>query len=125
MTYQIEILSPVCIKAFKEYEYKICHDIELMINGEKYVIPANFKTDLASIPKIIWPVLSPAHSSLMVPAIVHDWFYRMTGDFTRLQTDLIFYQLLRDYGVSKLQANAIYYAVRAFGGAFYHDIKTI
>ena len=124
MNIQIQVLSPVCIKPFKGYKYKICQDITLMINGKVYYIPANFETDLASIPRIAWSILSPAHSSLMIPAIVHDWFYRMTGDFNRHNTDLIFYRMLRDNGLDKLRANIMYYCVRAFGGSFYNDIIT-
>lgn len=124
MSFQIEVLNSACIKPYREYKYKVCQDINLMINGSKFIIPADFITDLASIPKMLWPLLAPSHSALFIPAIVHDWFYRMTGDFTRDDTDLIFYQMMLDYGLNKAVANAIYYAVRAFGKGFYNDIKS-
>ena len=113
--------SPVCIKPRVDYHYRTCNEIDFSINGKHFIIPEKFETDLASIPKIAWPIMAPAHSSLIRPAIVHDWFYRMTCDFTRLQTDLIFYHMLRNDGVSKFRASTMYYAVRLFGWNFYNE----
>ena len=116
-----EFLSPVCIQPFEKYEYTTCGVISFTVNHEFFYIPAGFKTDLASIPRIVWPIMAPAHSSLIRPAIVHDWFYRMTCDFDRKQTDLIFYHMLRNDGVSLFKASIMYYAVRLFGWQFYNE----
>ena len=117
----IKINSNVCISPYKEYEYRLCQGILFTIDAEYYYIPTNFHTDLASIPRIFWPILAPAHSSLMRAAIVHDWFYRMTCDFNRKQTDLVFYYMLRQDGINWFSANALYYAVRLFGGKHYNE----
>lgn len=116
-----EFLSPVCIKPLIDYHYLTCNKIKFTVNGEQFEIPAGFETDLASIPKVAWPVMAPAHSSLIRPAIVHDWFYRKTCDFTRFQTDLIFYHMLRNDGVSHSRASLMYYAVRVFGWNYYNE----
>jgi hypothetical protein len=105
----------------KEYTYQNCHDIQFSVNEILFIIPKGFETDLASIPKIAWPIMAPAHSSLIRPAIIHDWFYRKTCEFTRLETDLIFYHMLRNDGVSYLKASAMYYAVRWFGWNYYNE----
>lgn len=94
--------------------------IRFTVNEKVYVIPKNFETDLASIPKLIWPVMAPAHSSLIRAAIIHDWFYRKTCEFTRLKTDLIFYHMLKNDGVSTLKASIMYYVVRLFGWNYYN-----
>jgi hypothetical protein len=114
-------LSEVCIKPYKNYEYKTCNDIHFVIDSRSFSIPKGFKTDLASIPKIAWPIMSPAHSSLIRPAIVHDWFYKMTCDYNRKQTDLIFYHMLLNDGISPFRACIMYYAVRLFGWKFYNE----
>ncbi len=114
-------LTEVCIKPYKEYRYHTCNDIEFVVDNELFTIPKNYQTDLASIPKIAWPIMAPHHSSLIRPAIVHDWFYKKTCDFTRYQTDLIFYHMLRNDGVSHLRASLMYYAVRFFGWKFYNE----
>lgn len=113
-------LSPVCIKPYKDYRYHVCHDVEMIIDKHKYKIPSGFETDLASIPKLVWPILSPAHSAIIRPAIVHDWFYRKAFDFTRKQTDLIFYHMLVNDGISSPRATIMYAAVRMFGWKFFH-----
>lgn len=114
-------LSPVCIKPYKGYLYHTCYDINIKIEDNVYTIPNGFKTDLASIPRIAWQVMTPAHSSLIRPAIVHDWFYRKTCDFNRKDTDLIFYHMLRNDGVGLFRASIMYYAVRLWGWNFYNE----
>ena len=118
---QTEFLTNTCIKPLIEYHYLTCKTIEFTINGETFSIPSAFETDLASIPKIAWPIMAPAHSSLIRPAIVHDWFYRKTCDFTRYDTDLIFYHMLRNDGVSHMRASFMFYAVRFFGWNYYNE----
>lgn len=121
LAFHTEFITPVCIKPYKEYRYHICNDIKFIINKKKFFIPSKFKTDLASIPKIAWPIMAPSHSSLIRPAIVHDWFYRMTCDFNRKETDQIFYYMLKNEGVSTLKASFMYYAVRLFGWNYYNE----
>jgi len=115
-----EILSDTCIRPLIDYHYLICKDVTFKVNGRKFVIPAHFETDLASIPKIAWSVMAPAHSSLIRPAIVHDWIYRRTCAFTRFQADIIFYHMLRNDGISNLRASFMYYSVRIFGWNYYN-----
>ena len=116
-----EVISSTCIKPISDYNYTTCNKIDFTINHEKFYIPAGFKTDLASIPKIVWPIMAPTHSSLIRPAIIHDWFYRKTCDFTRYETDLIFYHMLRNEGVSRTRASLMYYAVRSAGWNYYNE----
>lgn len=118
---QTEFLTHTCIKPLIDYHYLTCDRIDFTINQEEFYIPAHFETDLASIPKIAWPIMAPAHSSLIRPAIVHDCFYRKTCIFSRFQTDLIFYHMLRNEGVSHFRASMMYYAVRAFGWNYYNE----
>lgn len=116
-----EIVTDTCIKPMMDYHYKTCNSIKFVVNDRKFEIPADFETDLASIPKVAWPIMAPAHSSLIRPAIIHDWFYRETCSFTRFQTDLIFYHMLRNDGVSSFKASIMYYAVRWFGWNYYNE----
>lgn len=115
------IHSQTCIKPFKAYRYKTCSPINFTVDNRNFTIPADFETDLASVPRLTWSILSPAHSSIIRPAIIHDWFYRKTCDFNRLQTDLIFYHMLINDGVSRFEASILYYGVRIFGGLYYNE----
>ena len=116
-----EFLSNVCIKPLLEYHYLTCNQITFKVNDKLFFIPKNFETDLASIPRIAWPIISPFHSSLIRPAIVHDWFCRKTCDFNRKDTDLIFYHMLKNDGISTFRASVMYYAVRWFGWNYYNE----
>lgn len=116
-----EVFSDACIKPLHDYHYETCNSIIFMINSRLFEIPAEFETDLASIPKTAWPILSPSHSSLIKASIIHDYFYRKTCDFTRQQADLIFYHILRNEGISSIKASILYYAVRWFGWNSYNE----
>lgn len=116
-----EIITPVCIKPLFGYHYQVCHEIIFKINDHEFHVPKDFDTDLASIPRIAWSIMSPSHSSLIRPAIVHDWLYRKTCDFSRRQTDLILYHMLINDGVSHFRATIMYYAVRTFGWNYYNE----
>lgn len=115
-----EFITDACIKPFIDYRYLTCNKIVFLINSHKFVVPQNFETDLASIPKIAWPLMAPAHSSLIRPAIVHDWLYRESCYFNRKHADLIFYHMLRNDGISYIKASTMYYAVRMLGWNFYN-----
>jgi hypothetical protein len=116
-----EFLAACCIKPFYGYHYQTCKKIKFIVNDSEFEIPANFETDLASIPKIAWPIMAPAHSSLIRAAIVHDYFYRKTCEFTRYETDLIFYHILVNDGISRVRASIMFYAVRWFGWQYYQE----
>jgi hypothetical protein len=113
--------TPACIEPYEKYNYQTCKNIIFSVNGVRHIIPKGFKTDLASIPRPIWSFMSPAHSALMAPSIVHDWFYRMTCDYDRKQIDLIFFHMLIAEGTPKWRAYLMYYAVRRFGAKSYNE----
>ena len=55
--------------------WEIANDFEYEINGEKFVIPAGFKFDGASIPKFLHTFLSPV-GVLLIGGLVHDYAYK-------------------------------------------------
>ena len=79
-------------------------------------IPAGFKTDLASIPRLLrW--LIPVDGKHALPAILHDWLYTEVkhGTVSRSMADLIFLEAMREAEVKIVKAVPMYYAVRLFG----------
>lgn len=79
-------------------------------------VPAGFKTDLASVPRIAWRIVNSSTPGTRRPAVVHDYIYtQLTNYFSRKQADKIFYRALRECGVNYLLANAMYFAVRIGG----------
>ena len=55
--------------------WEIAKDFEYELNGKKYVIPAGFKFDGASIPQFLHTFLSPV-GVLLLGGLVHDYAYK-------------------------------------------------
>ena len=55
--------------------WEIVEDFEYVLNGNKYIIPAGFKFDGASIPKFLHTFLSPV-GVLLMGGLVHDYAYK-------------------------------------------------
>jgi hypothetical protein len=47
---------------------------ETLSDGITLTIPAGFKTDLSTVPRILWPLFAP-YGDFIRAAIVHDWMY--------------------------------------------------
>lgn len=87
-----------------------------------YVAPPGFANDLASIPRVFWPILDPTND-VAPGATIHDWLYATRGfvcpglpRISRAKADAIFYRALRANGVGYLRAKAMWSAVRIGGG---------
>ena len=81
---------------------------ELQIN-----VPSGFLTDLATIPRLLWPLFPPHHPRLAAAAVLHDYLYTQKG-FTRVVADAIFYEAMRVLNVPRPRAILMYLAVRLF-----------
>lgn len=90
-------------------EWVVGNDCE--IGGVR--IPAGYRTDLASVPRLLWFLVGhPAHPRVAGPAVKHDWLYE-TGQFSRAEADRQFRRDLRDYGA---QWPCIYWLGVRLGG---------
>jgi hypothetical protein len=87
-------------------------------------VPAGFKWDGASVPRILWSII-PAWGSYSGAALVHDWLYRShlvtscassRKKVTKQQADRVFYELMLKDGVAKSKAWAMWQAVALCGG---------
>lgn len=56
-------------------KWKLVENWEYELNGEKIVIPKDFIFDGASVPRILWGVLSPT-GLLLIQGLIHDFGYR-------------------------------------------------
>lgn len=121
---EAKILSPTCVGPLLDYKYFTCSKLRVAIERDTLIVPSGFETDLASIPRWYWSIISPARSDLMQAAIVHDYLYSTPNRFTRKECDSIFYHLLIEDGVSEYTALKIYMAVRIFGGSHFHGYTT-
>lgn len=113
--HQIFFINEACIKPYRQYTYHTCDALRVKIDGKAYVVPKNFKTDLASIPRFLWSIFAPQYSGFMAPAILHDYLYRCNRNITREFADEVFYSALIVQDVNSFTAAEFYLAVRLFG----------
>lgn len=76
-------------------------------------VPADFKTDFASIPRIFWTILPP-DGEYTQAAVLHDYLYR-THLRSREEADKIFLEAMIVLEVPEWKRNVMFWAVRTFG----------
>ncbi len=82
-------------------------------NGEKLIVPAGFRTDFATIPKIVSLFIPSGVYNF--PSLVHDYYYTYHGT-TRKEADKEFLHLMNVFVKDfKTRNKLMYYAVRLFG----------
>lgn len=91
-----------------------------------FYVPAGFRTDLSSIPKIVPRWLFPKLGPQNLPSVVHDWLYEDgVPGITRAEADLMFLDGMAEAylrtserlpQVPAWRRRIMYWAVRAFGG---------
>ena len=106
------------------WEFELRDIVVVYLLGLLYTVPAGFWTDGASIRyRAARVVLTRWGRRALVAALLHDYFYSDgrhlipggVGD-RRLWCDRLFYDCLREMGVSRTRSWLAYQAVRRFGG---------
>jgi hypothetical protein len=77
------------------------------------VVPAGFKTDFASIPRLFCRVL-PKNGKYDRAAVIHDYLYT-TAIVTKAEADSVFLEAMELCGVSWLERFIMFQAVNLFG----------
>ena len=99
-------------------EYELVEDFEFSIPmgfGEySFKVEKGYKTDLGSVPKLLWWIISPDDPQFIVGFIIHDSLYG-ESNVTRFFADALLAYIGSLYGASYLKYLAIYYAVRLGG----------
>ena len=98
-------------------------DLNLCWNGMALTIPAGFHSDGASVPEILWNTVSPAiDPRTLRGSLAHDYIYRVQpANWTRKMADEMFYDLIREDGLSWYRAQKAYWGVRIFGGLAWRE----
>jgi len=117
--HRVKFMNQACIIPFKGYDYKTCQNMRVTIDDKKYTVPKGFETDLASIPRLLWPIFAPQYSGFVAPAILHDYLYRCNNNITRQFADEVLYSALITEDVTAFTASKFYLGVRLFGGSHF------
>lgn len=76
-------------------------------------IPKGFITDLASVPRPLWPILAP-HDSYMNAAIIHDYLY-WDQRCSKSEADSVLRLAMHETPVARLPGWMVYRGVSLFG----------
>lgn len=105
-------------------EYQVGNDPEKLI-----IVPPGFVTDLASVPRVVWPFYPP-DGPWAKAAVIHDFLYATKGTgewhtqrgitradpYSRKEADDILKEAMADRNVGKWEQGVIWSSVR-LGGA--------
>lgn len=78
-------------------------------------VPAGYRTDFASVPRLFWRIFPPI-GRYSRAAIVHDYFYTNATGCSRFLADAMFRELMFQLAVPMWKRVLMFYAVR-IGGA--------
>lgn len=114
--HRVSYRGRICLIPVSDNEYQLCQDLVYYVDDRKIVIPQGFRTDLASIPRVLWSLYSPTDFDTIPPAILHDYLYSCSGGFWhRYEADDVFYYALVLQGVNPWVAHKFWLGVRLFG----------
>lgn len=92
-------------------------------NQKLFVVPTQFVTDFASIPRPLWwryPKSGPWNKA----ATLHDYLY-VTNGVTRARADALFLEALEACGVNWWTRRVFYSAVRVAGGKAWNTYRDL
>ncbi len=110
--WRFELLAP--------FEYHL-GNYPTKYNSDIITVPEGFITDLASIPRVFWSILSPIDEYVKA-AVLHDWLYH-TGLYSKTRTELIFKEAMQVLNTPKWKINSVYSAVYLFGHYRWYKVK--
>ena len=87
------------------------------IIDKEIIVPKGFRTDLASVPRLLW-VFIPPMGRYSCASVVHD--YLCTINYNRKEADKVFYELMIKYKTYTWKAKIMYIGVRI--GAHYSNL---
>ncbi len=117
----IEFKNHPCLTPFQEDDFQLCQDFIVTENNHELVVPKGFITDLASVPRILWPIYAPNDAKTIGAAIMHDYLYACPGDRTRASIDAMLYSGLVT-GRNSLFTSYVYWlGVRIFGSTHFRE----
>jgi hypothetical protein len=94
--------------------WSLVDDLVYQGNRERFVVPAGFRTDFATVPRVVtW--LIPRFGAYTLAAILHDWLVSegiRSGVVSSREADGIFRRVMRESGVPVLRRWLMWAGVR-------------
>ncbi|WP_335978616.1 DUF1353 domain-containing protein [Fusobacterium polymorphum] len=104
------------LKYYDGKDFILEKDYRYMIGDKLIHIPAGFKCDLASVPRIFRNIIN-TYGDHTRAAVIHDWLYRNGHKLgvSRKEADKVFLAVMKEQGVGFFKRQLMYRAVRTFG----------
>ena len=102
--------------------YELLEPFQWTCAGREHVVPAGFRYDYASVPRIGWGLLPPNDPQYAASARIHDYLYE-THLYTRWVADHIMLEGFRFMGVPRWKRMIMYSAVRSCGWSAWRHSK--
>lgn len=103
----------------KKQMFRVLKDLTIQLsNGDIIIIPKGFKTDLKSVPNILWSIVSP-YGDFLLAVIIHDYLYvedYISQKFADKEM-LIWSNTINPH--NKIENYLSYWMVRLFGKSVY------
>lgn len=94
--------------------YVLSADFTVSLGGRSWTVPAGYRTDLATVPRIFWWAIPPT-GAYEIAAVLHDWMITdgiAAGLVTSREADAAFRELMRLAGVGVVTRWCMWAAVR-------------
>jgi hypothetical protein len=109
------------LKPLKNKKWELIKDFSYTLsNDDTITIPKGFKTDLSSVPKILWS-LFPPFGNFLLAALVHDYLYVTKYKNNRAFADREMLYISNALNSNKLDNYLRYYTVVLFGWIYWDD----
>lgn len=123
VNFRVEKGAPISMIAHVEdkgYKYRVLMDDFFYIYDDaEYIIPVQFLWDAGSIPNALSSFLVSGYDPrIEIPALVHDASYRF-GYLSKKESDKLFYEMCRFYGISRIKSKTMYTGLKMFGHKAY------
>lgn len=118
--YKSELDLRFSTKTDKGQHWSLLRPFIFFVEEKKFEVPANFWTDFASIPRIIWPIISPY--DIGKGPIPHDFGY-FTGLETKEYWDQIIIDCMALESIATWKQKVVFRAVDILGGKVWNEYR--
>ena len=117
--------TAISVEIMKDGSFRLLEDVQFEITDMcgvhfKIVVPAQFLSDGASIPRCFWSIIgAPISGDWLECSIIHDWMTVQAKSYReRRLADTIFLHMLEEAKVAKWRRVLMYLAVRLYARLF-------
>jgi len=93
----------------------------VLSDGSDLEVPKGFKTDLSTVPKLLWGIFPP-YGNFIIAAIVHDYLYVIQDERGKAFADREMLCLSNKHNNNKVDNYLRYLAVRIFGSLYWKNV---